>query len=281
MIRNFLFAAACCVPAFAVTPITGCAQVLSTPGETYVFTANLTCTQVPPADATGLRVVADDIVIDMQGFTLSGTGAYVGIATAAQSGCVAVKRLEVKNGTIQNFGTAVSLCAPGQGGPFAMNANIHNLVLRNLQAGIVIGNSSGNVVRNNKISAINIPQFPVNPFTAFRTGTAISLEKAGNNKIENNQIAGAATNGIALIAGSADNEVQRNTVTGSGKNGIAVFGAGLGYMDVPYGPSDNNLVRNNRVNTSTDYDMFDGNTNCGSNDWIKNTFLLANNGCIH
>ncbi len=282
MIRNFLFAAACCVPAFAVTPITQCGQTLSTAGETYVLTANLTCPAVvPPADPTGVRVVANNVVIDLQGFTLTGAGAFTGILTATLNGCVAVKGLEVKNGTIENFGTAISLCAPGQGGPFPMNANIHNLAIRNSQVGIVIAGSSGNAVRNNKISAINVPQSPANPFTAFRTGTAISVEKGLNNKIENNQISGAAANGIALIFGSADNEVQRNTIAGSGTNGIAVFGAGVAYGGAAYAASDNNLVRNNRVSASTAYDMFDGNAACGANDWIKNTFLTAGQGCIH
>lgn len=62
MIRNFLFAAACCVPAFAVTPITSCGQTLSTPGETYVLTADVTCTAAAPF---GMRVIANDVVIDL------------------------------------------------------------------------------------------------------------------------------------------------------------------------------------------------------------------------
>jgi len=283
MIRNFLFAAACCVPAFAVTPITSCGQTLSTPGETYVLTANLTCAPVvPPADPTGLRVVADDIVIDLQGFTFTGTGAHNGILTASLASCLAVKRLEVKNGTIKNFGTPISLCAPGSV-PVAMNAKIHNLVIRDSQTGIVIGGSTDNEVRNNRFIAINVPQSPANPFVAYRIGTAIYVDKANNNKIEGNQIIGAAANGIALDHGSLDNEVQRNTISRSGRNGIVIFGAGVTPppANAPYPASDDNLVRRNRVINSTDKDMRDENPACGSNDWIKNVFQSTNNSCIH
>jgi len=279
MIRNFLFAAACCVPAFAVTPITSCGQTLSTPGETYVLTANLTCAPVvPPADPTGLRVVADNIVIDLQGFTFTGTGAFAGVITASQASCIAVKRLEVKNGTIKNFGTAISLCAPGSNPP-AMNAKIHNLVIRNSQIGVLIGGASGNVVKNNRFIDINLPQAPVNTFTAYRTGTAIYVDDATDNKVENNEIEGSAANGIALDHGSVDNEVQRNTISRSGRNGIVIFGAGV--TPAPYPASDNNLIRGNRVINSADKDMRDENPACGSNDWIKNVFQTTNNSCIH
>lgn len=277
MIRNFLFAAACCVPAFAVTPITSCGQTLSTAGETYVLTANLTCTAAAPI---AMRVVADDVVVDLQGFTLTGTGVAAGIITAAPAGCIGVKRLEVKNGVIQNFGTPVSLCAPGAT-PVAMDAKIHNLTMRNSQIGILLGNASGSVVKNNKFSGINVPQAPANPFIAYRIGTAIYLDNATKNKIENNDIDGSAANGVALDHVSSDNEVQRNTITNSGKNGIVIFGAGTTSAGTTYAASDNNLVRGNRVSGSAVKDMFDENPACGSNDWIKNTFLTANNGCIH
>lgn len=277
MIRNFLFAAACCVPAFAVTPITSCGQTLSTAGETYVLTADLAC---PGPLPIGMRVVADDVVIDLQGFKLSGPGAGIGVFTAAPAGCVAVKRLDVKNGVIEGFGTPVSLCAPGAV-PVAMYAKIQNLEIRNSQTGVLLGNASGNVIRNNRFVAINLPQAPVNPFTAYRAGTAIYLDNATNNRIENNQIVGSAANGIALDHASSDNEVQRNTIMRTGKNGILIFGAGTTAGGTPYAASDDNLVRGNRVINSGDKDMRDENPACGSNDWIKNTFLTANNGCIH
>ena len=277
MIRNFLFAAACCVPAFAVTPITSCGQTLSTAGETYVLTADVTCTAVAPI---AMRVVADDIVVDLQGFTLTGTGVAAGIITAAPAGCIGVKRLEVKNGVIQNFGTPVSLCAPGAA-PIAMNAKIHNLQIRDSQMGILLGNSAGNEVRNNQFMSINLPQAPANPFVAYRIGTAIYADNSTENKIDNNQIVGSAANGIALDHVSSDNEVQRNTIMRSGRNGIVVFGPGASREGNPFGGSDNNLIRGNRVINSGDKDMRDENPACGSNDWIKNVFQTSNNGCIH
>jgi parallel beta-helix repeat protein len=277
MIRNFLFAAACCVPAFAVTPITSCGQTLSTAGETYVLTADVTCT---PAAPIAMRVVADDVVIDLQGFTLTGTGVAAGIITAAPAGCIGVKRLEVKNGVIQNFGTPVSLCAPGAA-PVAMYAKIHNLAVRNSQMGILLGNVSGSVVKNNKFSGINVAQAPANPFITYRIGTAVYVDNSTKNKIENNDIDGSAANGIALDHVSSDNEVQRNTITNSGRYGIVIFGAGVSGAGTPYPGSDDNLVRGNRVSGSAVKDMNDENAACGSNDWIKNTFLTANQGCIH
>jgi parallel beta-helix repeat protein len=277
MIRNFLFAAACCVPAFAVTPIASCGQTLSTAGETYVLTADVTCTAAQPI---GVRVTANDVVIDLQGFTLTGNGTGSGVITAAPAGCMAVQRLEVKNGTIQGFGTPVSLCAPGAA-PLPMNAKIHQLQIRNSQTGIVLGNSSGNEIRNNRFIAINLPQAPVNPFITYRIGTAIYLDNATENKIENNQIMGSAANGVALDHKSTDNEVQRNTIMRSGANGIVIFGAGTSREGSPFGASDNNLIRRNRVINSGDKDMRDENPACGSNDWIKNVFQTANQGCIH
>ena len=280
MIRNlFIAAAAACVPAFAVTPVTSCGQILSTPGETYVLTADVTCTAVTyvlTADVTctaaqpvGLRVVANDIVIDLQGFTLTGNGTGTGILTAAMAGCVVAERLEVRNGTIQGFGTGIGLCVPGAN-PVSTQSNIHNLAIRNSQAGVYLGNSSDNQVKNVTFDQINVAQAPANPLITYRIGSAIYLDNSNNNKLQGNTITASAANGIGIDHRSSDNEVRNNTITGSGASGIVIK---VGAHD--------NLVRGNKATGSTSSDLADDNVNCGTNDWLKNTFGTASQACIH
>jgi len=265
MIRKFFFAALVCVPAFAVTPVTSCGQTLGTPGETYVLTGDVTC---GAGQTVGMRVTANDVVIDLQGFTLTGNGTGAGVVTATQTNCFAAERLEVKHGTIQRFGTAIGLCVPG---PTAVStqSNIHNLTIRNSQSGVYLVNSSDNQVKNITFEQINLPQAPVNPLITYRIGSAIYLDNSHNNRVHGNTITASAANGIAIDHSSGDNDVRTNTIVGSGVSGILIKAG-----------AHDNLVRGNNATGSTMSDLADGNANCGANDWLKNTFGTANQACI-
>src|SRR4051794_17038646 len=88
------------------TPISALPFTISTPGS-YYLTGNLTAT----ADGSAITVSADNVTIDLNGFTLAGggTGSRRGINVSAQKG------LCVRNGTLSGWttGPLVALSAVG------------------------------------------------------------------------------------------------------------------------------------------------------------------------
>lgn len=81
------------------TPISSVPLIINTPGH-YYFTRNLTVT----TNASGIIVNADDVSIDLGGFTLSGNDSPIHQGIRGDR-----DRLTVSNGTVRDFGTGISL----------------------------------------------------------------------------------------------------------------------------------------------------------------------------
>ena len=79
------------------TPISSVPYTINQPGS-YYLSRNLTMT----ADSNGITVKADNVTIDLMGFTLKGrgTGEKDGITMNGRS------NVEVRNGTVENWGGA-------------------------------------------------------------------------------------------------------------------------------------------------------------------------------
>ena len=76
------------------TPISSLPYTISQPGS-YYLTTNLT----GASGSTGIVVAADSVVIDLNGFTLAGSGGFSGVGISGGGA-----GLTVRNGTVRNWG---------------------------------------------------------------------------------------------------------------------------------------------------------------------------------
>jgi nitrous oxidase accessory protein NosD len=265
-VRNaFLPAAAAflCMSASAATPVTQCGQKLNVQGETYEFTGNLNCSaaQVPT-----IYIIADDIKVNLKGFTFTGNGKAAGFVTSGPSGCLAVHGVELFNGTIMNTGRAVGVCVPGSAA-VATRWHIHDLKIRGCGSGIFLSNANKNDIHHNLMERLTL----VNPNpNSVKFGFGIELNNSDENLIGFNTISMANETGISIGFNSNDNDIKFNQIRNTQIGIRAVFGV------------KDNVVRGNSSLFST-VDMQDDNVTppCGTNDWVRNTFTVANQFCIH
>lgn len=181
------------------------------------LTGNLTCTSGP-----ALIVTADNVVVDLGGFTITGHGA----ASAGAPGILLrnVKGVTVQKGTIQHFGAGVAIAG-------GANNVVQNLTLQDnvgspdgdFGDGITLSDSSGNVIRGNTVRRNG-------PFSGISlVGKCTKNEIRDNVVTDNNMLPGDPSvgrqdMGIRLEGpGANDNKVLGNTVTGSGADGIVVL----------------------------------------------------------
>jgi len=240
--------------------------------ESVVFDENLDC----PAD--GLVVAADGVVVDLAGHTLTGANASTGIAIGAHAGVL------VKNGTIQNFQTAISNGGAGtsisrirlQSSIFGIDSTapvrISDSFVGNTDTGIrlvddssvlrtrVVGGNfgiqvigGGNVLSKSTIAGngnfgifigSGIGNSVAKCVISANEGDGIHLLAASGTQIQKNLIVGNGGSGIVL-ENADDNAVSRNTVTGNVLRGIAVEN-----------DSDGNTVEKNVVTGNRDLGIF-------------------------
>jgi hypothetical protein len=82
----------------SVVGAVGALHVISAPGS-YRLTGDL----LAPTGASGIRIEANDVSLDLNGFTISGGGFGLAIHGVTASG---FSNVEVRNGTIRNFPTS-------------------------------------------------------------------------------------------------------------------------------------------------------------------------------
>jgi uncharacterized protein YegP (UPF0339 family) len=181
------------------------------------LTGNLTCTQGP-----ALIVTADNVVLDLGGFTISGHGA----ASAGAPGILLrnVKGVTVRKGTIQHFGAGIAIA--GGADNLVQNVTVQDNVGEpdgDFGDGITISGSSGNhilgntVRRNGPFSGISL----VGPCTDNHIHDNVVTD---NNMLPGDPAAGRQAMGIRIEGpGANNNMVAGNTVTGSGADGIVVL----------------------------------------------------------
>ncbi|HMQ26587.1 MAG TPA: right-handed parallel beta-helix repeat-containing protein, partial [Acidimicrobiales bacterium] len=155
----------------------------------------------------GLVVGAGGITIDLGGRVIDGSGlvsAGTGILNDGFDG------VTLTNGTVQEFSLGVALLNDTQGN------QLSGLALNgNLGSGLLIQNSSQNLVENNSISGL-----VANPLLSSDVG--VVLEGASVNTIRGNTVTDTGDAGILLTAGSNENNVENNLLLRSGDAGITV-----------------------------------------------------------
>ncbi|CAA9217203.1 MAG: hypothetical protein AVDCRST_MAG10-462 [uncultured Acidimicrobiales bacterium] len=167
--------------------------------------------------STGLTIGANNVTLDLNGFTLSGTpatGDGPGVDITGRTG------VTVRNGTITQFDAGVAITG-GSGNTVTYLRLLDNRgsTATDFGDGVAVFNSTGNTISYNQVRN-NGPY------------SGISLIRSSNNLIEHNQITGnnMATNNTSGIrvenvgtAASNANTIRYNLVQGSGLDGIQLF----------------------------------------------------------
>ena len=266
--------------------------------------------------ATGITIGADNITLDLNGFTISGTpatGEGPGIGLTSRTG------VTVKNGTVTQFDAGVAI----QGG--SANTVTSMRVLDNRGSfstdfgdGIAVFASSSNritssQVRNNGpydgigLIRSNFNVIDGNQVTdntqSFQTA-GIRLENVGfsasnDNVVTNNLVANNALDGVEVFAGGSRNQIKSNQIVGNGRDGITVFAGGNNnvieanqvrsnrgngiYIRAAAGsfpaPAGNQILRNVSFGNAV-LDLRDGQPDCGTNQWHGNQGATGTPPCV-
>jgi parallel beta-helix repeat protein len=183
--------------AFAPAPVAAlaCGEPITT---STALDADLHC-----ESGDAVVVAAHGITLDLKGHTISGPGAYApgtgaGVRVAGYGG------VTVQNGTIEGFAAAVVLDSNATG------SHLWNLVVRANDIGLLLANSSGNLVEKSFVQDNG------------RDGIKLGGFGSTNNDVHQNVVTGN-TWGITAANGANGNRVTANTITGSEQAGIVVF----------------------------------------------------------
>jgi len=220
------------------TPINSLPYIITAPGY-YYLTASLTTGDY------GIRISSNDVVLDLRGFTMSGSeGSASGILLSNLSTSVTVR-----NGTIRGFSHSLNMDR-------TVNCTVENITANSpAQNGIFVdgsaGLSEGNVIRNCSVK-----------LAAASTGAGIfvygsSISNASGNLITGCSVlteTGSSNRGISIEAGSGscDGNIVEN---------CTVRAATALYMNTAgtSGFSRGNIVRNSTLRGAVLLDAQGGN----------------------
>jgi hypothetical protein len=134
--------------AFATsTVISSFPYTITTPG-TYILTQNHT---VNLADFFAIAVEADDVTIDLQGYTLQNSNGVDTSAVGIAAYTTIIKNLTVMNGAVKNFHTGIYLNGHCNGPNGFL---IDSIVCNDCYAGGITLGGSGNIIQNCTIDAV-------------------------------------------------------------------------------------------------------------------------------
>lgn len=284
-------------------------------GQTIVASTTFD-SNVGPCE-TGLTIGADNVVVDLNGFTLTGLSNGPGILVEGATG------VTVRNGTVTGFDTGVSI-EGGSANTVTGMSLLDNRGTGLYGEGVLIYRSTANIVSNNRvrnngqysgISVLNASQNLIennqitgNDMSPFNT-SGIRLENEGfsasnSNTVRGNLVQDSGLDGIQLFAGASDNRISRNTVLNSNRDGITAFaGASRNIIEdnqvrfngagpIPgngiyiraaagnFPAPANNVIRRNVAFGNTVLDLRDGHPTCGTNVWTANQGATGSPPCV-
>lgn len=287
-------------------------------GQTILVSTTLDSDVGPCAD--GLVIGANNVTLDLGGFTLRGTpsaGEGPGVLVSGRTG------VTVTNGTITEFDTGVAI--EGGSGNTATRLNlIGNRGTGDYGEGVLVSDSTGNTVSYNRIvnngpyggisllvannNLVENNEIVGNNMSTTNT-SGIRLENIGRtasngNTVRNNVVQGSGLDGIQLFAGASNNTVSRNLVLNNNRDGITAFAGSTGNVIEDnqvrfngFGPiagsgiyirsaagafaaPSNNIIRRNTSTNNAVLDLRDGTPNCGTNRWSANTAITGSPPCV-
>lgn len=169
-----------------------------------------------------LIIAADNVTLDLNGFTITGKGAISkggpAILLRDVQGCT------VQKGTIQRFGAGVAIM--GGSGNVVQNLTVVDNVGAgdgDFGDGITLSDSSGNRIQGNTV-ARNGPYSGISVIGASTGNEIRDNIVTDNNMLPGDPAGGRQDMGIRIEGpGANDNSVIGNTVSGSGADGIVVL----------------------------------------------------------
>ena len=219
----------------AISP--SCGQVIT---ENVVLTSNLNC-----AETDGLIVNAGDIVIDLNGHTISGPDIDSDTQTSSKVGIMIpnVNNVVVQDGTIEGFQAGILMTG-------SQNVEVKGMVVKNNQIGLF---STGSSIVNAHLSIIMNNQI------------GIAAHSTQQSSIEDNILFQNILAGVTLV--NSDNSViTLNSITESG-NGL--------YIDNQ--SNQNNVNFNNVLLNTIDVNNANGlPVNTNGNTYDQNNCMTAN-----
>lgn len=204
--RSGLLGAAFVASLLAVPSAPAAAAVVTC--GTVVTTSITLASDLGPCTGDALIAGADNITIDLGGYTISGTGTGAGVRVAQRTG------VTVTNGTIQGFHTGVVLDE-------STYSTVLKLVLRDNIRGVNLAGSNDNLVEKNTILNSGLD--------------AIRLGLSADNVISKNTLSGNVF-GIGVADSSTGNLIEKNVLRDTRGFGVAVFS-----------DSDSNRIEKNDV----------------------------------
>jgi parallel beta-helix repeat protein len=224
---------------------------------------HVTCGQVITTDTTldgdvgpcngtdGIVIGADAITLDLNGHSvigdtnLDGEGA-VGIAIQNRENVTITSSKD--GGTVRDFDAGVAIIRDSRSNTvrhLVVRDNIGNSTVSDFGDGIVVFNSSDNVIDSNIVDHNG----PFDGIGVVESGGGVAERNTiENNTVVNNNIPSSPTinqdDGIRLEPDTANNTVIGNTVANNGLDGIALF---AGSEDGSIQGTTDNTLRNNNV----------------------------------
>jgi hypothetical protein len=239
------------------TPISACGITITLSGSYYV-TQNLSIT-----GGTCITVAANDVTIDLNGFTVTGGGPTSPYGIYINN----VSNVEVRNGTIKNFSSGVYAYNEDIPTQTSSNRVINVRAMGNHNAGIQL-DSQYNLIK--ECTVANNVGYGI----AANYGSTITNNLAYANQngigsgidctITNNRVYDNLQNGI--IAGGV-NTVTHNAVYHNNSSG-SVTNGGL-YL------TPNNIAKNNTLFANFPNNMY---VSGSGNDIEENILIYSNNG---
>ena len=200
-------------------------------GDTITQSVTLDANVGPCAE--GINITANNIVVDLNGFTITGDPERedsIGIGLDHVTGVM------VRGGRVTHFGIGIYIQGGGNNFVIGMTSD-DNMGVQNAGDGIVIDGSNSNGLRNNVVRNNG-------PFDGIGVINGASFNRIDRNTIvENNIITPGGpqqTHGVRIEGpGSNRNFVTNNIIEDNGLDGVGVFRATT--------PNMNNVIRGNFI----------------------------------
>lgn len=182
-------------PAYAAGTISACPTTITSAGK-WTVTTNITAA----AGVNCITVAADRVVIDLQGYTIAGSGYSSGVISDGSR-----NNIIVANGTIIGFNQAINLC-PANCTYITVS---HVTVMNTGFSGIDISGDYG-VVSDSQVNS---------------NGTYGVYFYGNYNTVYNTVANNNGQDGIAFLQSSSNNTVSDSPAYGNGMNGMTFAGS--------------------------------------------------------
>jgi len=264
------------VPTILAAPnsVSSCGSAITSSG-TWTLTQNLTCM------GDGIDVQAGNVILKLNGFTITGPGTNTGtgVLVASSDGTSLNKVTIIGPGTITNFQNGIAFQGTNGGGAVDLTiaGNFMGLLLLSDTAEVIPSNLliSENQLQNS-VESISGPlaASTIVGNSCSNSEDCINLIGASGNKILGNLCDGNRHAGIEIGANTGGTFSTGNTVEGNQTSNNRFYGIFLGPDS-----SGNHLIGNVAFQNKF-LDINEFNPHCGSDTFFSDVFGRASQSCV-